>query len=335
MSPTRQQKGASLGDSMLGGDVEIIIVSFNTREMTLECLESVKAGLGDLAANIWIVDNGSADGSVAAVKERYADVNVVENRENRGFAGANNQVLAKLASRYALLLNSDTVVLKDVLIRTVEYMERHPEVGVLGCRVLNPDGTMQRTCFQEPSLLNLFLKTTGLFRLAWPRFFGREQMMAWNRDSERDVPVVTGCYMLVRKSAIDDVGILDESFFFCGEETDWCRRFRRAGWAVRFAPVGEIIHYGNASGRQLRAQRDVYLSAGLVRFHRKHGGRLHAMFAWGLLWVFNVARWVLWSAVQCVPGRHEARVRQSHFRDVVRRFGDVWPRDTCGEGEGS
>jgi GT2 family glycosyltransferase len=226
---------------------------------------------------------------------------------------------------YVLLLNSDTIVLEDVLPRSVGYMDEHPDVGVLGCRVLNVDRTVQLTCFRYPTLLNLGLKATGLFRLDWPHWFGREHLRGWQRDSEREVDVVTGCFMMVRRSAIDQVGLMDESFFFCGEETDWCTRFRRAGWKVRFAPVGEIIHIGNASGRQHRYQRDLMLSEGLVRLHRKHSGLLSAAIAWCLLLVFNASRAAFWCAASIVSPVPAYRDRRDHFLAVIWSLGRAWP----------
>jgi GT2 family glycosyltransferase len=154
-------------------------------------------------------------------------------------------------------------------------------------------------------------------------------MSDWARDSERDVDVVTGCYMLVRRAAMDEVGLLDERFYFCGEETDWCRRFRKAGWRVRFAPVGEIIHHGNASGRKHSFRRDVMLTAGLVRFHRKHHGLAGAAAAWGLLLVFNASRWGLWGIASLARrGRLEWRTRRDHFWGVLRHWGEVWPAES-------
>ena len=306
-------------------DASVIIVSWNTAELLRACLDSIN-GSNLEESEVIIVDNGSVDGTADMIRSRQPGCQLICNSVNRGFAAGNNQALGVARGRYALLLNSDTVLLGDVVQKTVQYMDAHPEVGVLGCRVLNPDGTAQQTCFQEPSLLNILLKTTGLFRLPWPRFLSREHMPWWQRDSERDVDVVTGCYMLVRRSALEQVGLLDESFFFCGEETDWCRRFRAAGWKVRFAPVGEIIHYGNASGRKLEFRRDVLLTAGLVRFHHKHGGVWAAAIAWLLLWLFNVTHWIAWRLIAAVTRKPGAEHRAEHFRGVIAGFDTVWRR---------
>lgn len=310
--------------------LSVIVVSWNTAELLDTCLASLLESARLLDCEVFVVDNASTDGSAELVARAYPQVRLLRNAENRGFAAANNQALRQATGEYLLLLNADTMVLGDVLSRSTVYLDRHPEVAVMGCRVLNRDRTVQHTCFREPSLLNILLKTTGLFRLGWPRFFCREHMPYWQRDSERDVDVVTGCYMMVRRRALAHVGLLDESFFFCGEETDWCRRFRQAGWCVRFAPVGEIIHYGNASGRRFEHRRDVLLTAGLVRFHRKHGGRCAAAVAWMLLWVFNVTHFLAWWVVGAVRPTPAARARSAHFRRVITGFGEVWPRGDTG-----
>lgn len=305
-------------------DFSIVIVNWNTSVLLRNCLMSLKGSVTD-GGELVVVDNASSDSSVEMVRREFPEVILLENTENHGFASANNQGMRVARQEYVLLLNSDTEVSGDAIRRCVEYVEEHPDVGVLGCRVVNPDGSMQSTCFMEPSLLNICLKVTGLFKLPWPRWFGREHMQHWKRDSERDVDVVTGCFMMVRREAIDQVGMMDESFFFCGEETDWCRRFREAGWVVRFAPVGEIMHVGNASGRHFNHTRDVMLTNGIVRFHLKHHGRMSAMAAWTLLWLFNASRSAVWSVVSVFARSEKATLRRRHFRSVVRDFRAAWP----------
>jgi len=150
-------------------------------------------------------------------------------------------------------------------------------------------------------------------------------MAHWDRDSERDVDVVTGCYMFVRASAIQQVGLLDESFFFCGEETDWCRRFKQAGWKVRFAPVGEILHWGGASGQCLEFRRDMLLTEGLIRYHRKFNGFFGAATAYAMIWLFCAVRLGFWWAAALFRRSEAAARRCDHFVSIVRNFARVWP----------
>lgn len=307
-------------------DLSIIIVSWNTKEVLRTCLQSVGVGLRALRAEVFVVDNASSDGSADMVADEFPQFHLIRNTENVGFAAANNQAIQHATGKYVLLLNPDTVVSKTVLQRSYEYMEQAPKVGILGCRVLNGDGSVQLTCGQYPSLVNLALLSSGLFRYEHPKFLGRYQMLDWKRDSERDVETVTGCYMFCRAEAIQQVGMLDESFFCYGEETDWCKRFTDAGWILRFAPIGEIIHYGSLSSRQCNHRRDVMLTDGLIRLHRKHGGRLAAVAAWSILASFQATRWAYWSIASLFRRKDDSAARRrDHFHGVMRNYGNLWP----------
>jgi GT2 family glycosyltransferase len=263
-------------------EVTIVIVNWNTRELLFDCLRSIytQAGVDDW--EVIVVDNASADGSVDMVRSEFADVNLIASPSNLGFAAANNLAMSMARGRYVLLLNSDTVVLDDAISKTVAYADRYPDAAVVGCRILNPDLSLQNSCFMFPSLLNLLLFSTYLYRL-FPnnRFFGREQMTWWLRDDAREVEVVTGCYMLVRREAIADVGLMDDQFFMYYEETDWCFRFIAKGWKNRFTPEGRIIHIGGASAAKLGAQRTRIKNRSFVRYVFKHWSRPRA--AVGLL----------------------------------------------------
>lgn len=305
--------------------LSIIIVNWNAREMLKDCLATVMDRLDPTLDEVIVIDNGSEDGSARMVAKEYPIVRLIANPDNRGFAAANNQGFAAARGRHLLLLNNDTLVHGDVLEQSVRYLDTHPDVGVMGCRVLNDDGSVQLTCSAYPTFFNLFLLTSGLWKLRWPRFLGRYQLADWRRDSERDVDIVSGCYMMVRTAATRQVGLLDERFFFFGEETDWCKRFRDAGWGVRFAPVGEITHFGSVSARRHHHKRDVMLSQAMVRLHRKHGGWLKAASVWSLLFGFNLSRAFFWGVGSLFSKRVEVRERCKHFVGVVREFASLWP----------
>lgn len=306
-------------------DLSIIIINWNTREMLRDCLESVRAGEKPERTEIIVVDNGSSDGSADMVAQEFPEIILIRNRDNRGFSAANNQAMRIASGRYLLLLNSDTLVYDDVLARSVDYLDARPEVAAMGCRVLNADGTVQRTCGEYPSLPNLLLLASGLWRLPWPRFLGKYQMTHWQRDSERDVEVVSGCYLLVRGALLPTIGLFDEDFFFFGEETDWCLRFRKAGHRLRFAPVGEITHYGGGSTGKLNQKRDLMLWGAIVRLHRKNGGRLPAMAAWTILFGFNLLRVVYWGLRGGLASDGGTRERAGHYAAVLRQFRTAWP----------
>jgi GT2 family glycosyltransferase len=308
--------------------LSIVIVNWNTQAMLRDCLLSVYAGIGagaggGLAAEVIVVDNASDDGSPGMVEAEFPQVRLIRNAENRGFAAANNQGFAVARGRHVLLLNSDTVVHGDVLARSVAWLDAHGEVGAMGCRVLNTDGSVQLTCSMYPSILNQLLQASGLWKLRRPRFFGRFLMTDWARDSERAVDTISGCYLLVRARVIEEVGPLDEAFFFFGEETDWCRRMRDAGWTLMFAPVGEITHHGSVSARKLNHRRDVLLTGAKVRLHRKHGGIVPAAIVWLIAGFFNGSRAVFWG-LRRLAGDREAAARAWHFRRVTAEMPRAW-----------
>ena len=307
--------------------ISVIIVNWNTREMLSECLSSVYSVMDPLNSEVIVVDNASDDGSQEMVETEFPQVTMIKNTVNKGFAAANNQAIKIASGTYQLLLNSDTIVHGDVIARSVNYMEENNRVGAMGCRVLNTDGSLQPTCSRFPSLLNILLLTSGLWRLPWPDFFDRYQMRRWKRTDEREVEVISGCYLMARAEAINDIGLLDEDFFFFGEETDWCRRFHEAGWGLRFAPVGEITHHGGGSVNKLNYRRDLMLSSATVKLHLKHGGVMHGLAAWSIVFVFNLSRAVYWTILSWITRSKMARKRSQHFLSLVRDGRQIWPTD--------
>lgn len=252
-------------------DLTIVIVSWNTCDILRDCLCSAYGQMADLECEVIVVDNASADDSVQMVKREFPDVCVIANTENRGFAGANNQGMAIAQGRYVLLLNSDTIVQEGALAQTVIFADAHPEAAVVGCRVLNADRTLQASCFMFPSVLNMVLSTTYLYKIfAKNRFFGRERMTWWDKNDARAVDVISGCFMLVRQEAMKQVGLMDDSFFMYAEETDWCYRFKKAGWKNLYTPEGRIIHLGGQSTALVSAPMTAQLRLSILKFVRKH-----------------------------------------------------------------
>jgi GT2 family glycosyltransferase len=279
-------------------DVSIVLVSWNTRELLLGCLDSLPAAIGALRADIWVVDNGSSDGSVAAARSwsRPAMVgpaiqaHVVENTRNVGFAAANNQAIVSCFGRYILLLNSDTVALPGSIERLVRFADARPAAGVVGAMLLNPDNSFQGSFANFPSLHSELLSATGI----GSRLFGRWYPNDGPRRSQvaRRVDYVQGACMLARRTAVDRVGLLDENYFMYNEETDWCLRMRRAGWETWYAPDAQIVHYGGQSTRQVRHAMVQALYRSKVRFFRKHYGPTHAAILQAAFVVVLRAKWV-------------------------------------------
>ncbi|AGA91755.1 putative glycosyltransferase [Thioflavicoccus mobilis 8321] len=304
--------------------ISVVIVSYNTREMVRECLESVFLNSGDLDLQVIIVDNNSIDGTVEMLKSQFPQVVLIENKRNLGFAAANNQALSLANKGYVLLLNSDTIVLRDAMQKSVKKLQQRIDVAAMGCRVLNTDRTIQRTCSGYPTLKRLFYMTIGLDRLP---FFDTYLLRYWPRDSEREVDVISGCYFLTTRKTLNEIGGLDEDFFFFGEETDWCLRARKRGYKLLFSPVGDIIHHGGGSVKKLNYKRDVMLSNATIRLHKKHSGEIAAFLAYIALIIFNFSRMLAWSYL-CLFRRKEKRtgcIKANHFRRVVTHFHEAWP----------
>ena len=279
--------------------VSIIIVNWNTRDLLTNCLRSIVAETL-CGYEIIVIDNASSDGSAQMIRGEFPHVHLFENNENRGFAAANNQGIQLATGRYVLLLNPDTLILDGAIDRTLAYADATPDAGVIGCRVLEAADKVQQTCFGFPHPSNLFLLHSGLNRL-FPksRLFGRAKMGWWDRQSERDVDVVSGMFMLVRRSALDQIGNMDESFFVYAEEADWCLRFQKRGWRCVFTPVASILHLdgGGKGASQARIEAHIQKQKSLLRFNRKHYGRCGWLMTKSIMMGAAMVRYLLFSPI--------------------------------------
>ena len=271
--PRRGEASVVHASTDTGTGVSVVIVNWRTRNALRECLRSVVQQENIASLQIIVVDNASGDGSAEMVAECYPRVRLIRNEENRGFAVACNQGMRLTTGKYVLLLNPDTVVPSCTIGKVVAFADAHLESAVVGCRVTNPDGTLEHTCFRYPSLLNLALAVLGLNRL-FPRsrFFGRQFMTWWERDSVREVDVVTGSFMLVRHEAMHQVGLMDERYFMYAEEADWCYRFAQAGWKMTFTPDAEIVHLSSQSSVQCWPKMYVWQRKSVLLFLEKWRG---------------------------------------------------------------
>lgn len=256
-------------------DLSIIIVNWNTCQITCNCLESIIANTKSLSYEIILVDNGSSDNSIETIRSRFSKVTLIENSKNRGLSRANNQGIRIAKGRYVLFLNSDTIICENAVGKTVEYADCHPDVGIISCKVYENNRIVRPTCFRFPTVIDIFSSVFGLNKLfKYNRVFGRSRMLWWDRNSERQVDVTGGMFMLVRREAIDEVGLMDEVFFLLFEETDWCRRFANYGWKRVFWPGVSIIHkHGGSQSRKKDALRFFiqYRKSLLIYFRKYHG----------------------------------------------------------------
>lgn len=249
-------------------DLSIIIVNWNTRDLLRQCLGSVYNTIPGLAFEVWVVDNASTDGSAGMVREAFAGVRLIENNENLGFARANNQALAACTGRYALLLNSDAFLGAGAAEALVQALEADPRGGIAGARLVCPDGRAQRSYGRLPSLIGEVGSLLGLDK--WKQ--GRGGKGEGRRVKE--VGMVNGACILVRRAMLDEIGLLDERFFMFSEEVDLCKRASIAGWKVVHVAGAKVVHVGGgSSGLTSRRVLQLYRSK-LQYFHKHHGDRL-------------------------------------------------------------
>lgn len=250
-------------------DLSIIIINWNTRQLLVDCIASIFQTVRQATFEIFVVDNGSADGSVEAVTRHYAGVIVIANRHNEGFARANNKAIRRMEGRFAVLLNSDTVLTENALDSMVTFMDAHREAGMCGPQLLNADGSDQTSVGSFPTLASEYV-SKSLLKLIAPAAY-RARFVSRTQGSRNPVVVdfIIGACMMVRKEAIDDAGMLDEDYFFFYEEIDWCLRMHRAGWPVYHLPQAAIYHLGGGSSKSvsLRARAESWRSRSL--FFRK------------------------------------------------------------------
>lgn len=308
-------RGSAVAARETGPAVSIVIVNWNTRDLLRDCLASIEREAGDIAVETIVIDNHSADDSVEMVRREFPDVRLIANADNRGFAAANNQGIEIARGRYVLLLNSDTVVLDGAIEKSVRFADAHAGVGVVGCRTLRRDRqNVQYNCFMFPSLLNLALSLSKLERVfSRNRFFARQRLTWWGYDTPRVVDVVAGCFMLVRREAIEQVGGMDERYFMYSEETDWCWRFQRAGWKTMYTPDATIVHFGQGSASQVANQMRIHQRRSLLMFMEKKSGKLarwatNAMFATGAILRVPVV------AVKRLLGRPDAAAQWTQLK---------------------
>jgi len=269
-------------------ELEILILSYNTQELLRDCLSSVYQKVRGTGFGVTVVDNGSGDNSVKMIKKEFPQVKLIENKDNLGFARANNQAIRQSGARYLLLLNPDTSLGNNSCYEMLRFMDEHPEVGILGCRLLNTDGTIQPSNSTFPNLFTEFLRIfqlkklipgAGLREKVGERLSGilgstlREYFRVyWDSEKIRDVDWVSGACLLVRRKAVEDVGLLDESFFMYYEDADWCYRMRKGGWKTCYFPFFEVVHYVGKSDSRFNPRTFVERHKSMYHYFGKHQG---------------------------------------------------------------
>ncbi len=231
-------------------ELSIIIVNWNTKDILQMCIESVYKTTQNISFDIIVVDNGSTDGSAAMVQKKFPRVKLIRNKRNLGFAAANNQGIKKAQGLFILLLNSDTIILDNAIRKTVEFMKRKSDAGAVGCKLLNPDYSLQHSCYNFYSFFKRVVVRKFIPKFFIPLKYQRNLeslITSWDYSEVKEVDYVRGAFIMVRNEVFREVGLLDESFFMYGEEADLCLRMERAGWRVYFYPEAQIVHLKGAS----------------------------------------------------------------------------------------
>ncbi len=233
-------------------DLSVIVVNYNVRRFLNNALSSIRRAMEGLEGEVIVVDNASDDGSVEMIRSDFPDVHLIVNRENVGFSRANNEALRRARGRYLLLLNPDTIVQEDTFHVMMDFFERHPDAGLAGCKILNPDGSLQLACRRSfPTPWVAFTKIFGLSGLfPHSRLFGRYNLTFRDPEQTYTVDAVSGSFMMIRRDVYEKIGGLDESFFMYGEDLDWCYRVSTAGHNVYYVHDTKIVHFKGESTRR-------------------------------------------------------------------------------------
>jgi GT2 family glycosyltransferase len=300
--------------------VSVVIVSYQVRGLLERCLESLRAQTG-IEPEVWVVDNASPDGSADLVEARFPEARLLRNRENLGFARANNQALERAGGEVLVLLNPDTEVPPGTLAAIVEVFRRHPRAGCVGLGLVQPDGRTQPSCHAFPGILNTLLESFALHRLALRLGIGTPWAAPVPKGGEGPVDWVAGACMAISREAYRGVGGLNEALFMYGEEMDWSWRARARGFETVHAATPRVLHHGGASGESLRGPLFVKNLESRITFLRRYRGAWRAGVAREILTVGSALRLVLWGAIAALD-RIAGRERP-HTRTQLERFGAV------------
>jgi len=250
-------------------DLSVIILNYNTREILRRCLASIFASHTDFKFEVLVADNGSTDGSQEMIHREFPQARLIENKANLGFSKGNNAAIKEAHGQYVLLLNSDTEVRRDTFDLCIKRMAADQNIGILGCKVLLPDGSLDKACRRNfPNPWNSFLRLFGL------RHFS-DYNIDLPIDEETEVDAVTGAFLMIRRPAMDKVGLLDEDYFMYGEDLDWCWQVKATGFKVVYYPTAEITHYKYSSSQSIPFFIIRQAHSAMKIFYRKHYAPQH------------------------------------------------------------
>jgi len=295
--------------------LSIIIVSWNTKDLLRDCLTSIYEQYFPYESEIWVVDNSSDDDSPLMVERHFPQVKLLKNTQNVGFARANNQAIFKAEGKYILLLNPDTVLCERALIHLVEYLEKRPEVGAAGSKLLNADGSLQTSCYPAPTLFREFWRMFYLDKI-YP--FGVYSVDTWDQNKPRPVDVVMGASLMVKGNLLRKLNGLDESYYIYTEEVDLCYRIRADGFGIHWVPSSIVTHFGGQSTRQVANKMFLQLYRSKIQYFRKNYGGRHAFIYKTILLMASIFRALLSPiAMMIFPSR------RGEYSTLVRNYFDL------------
>ncbi len=256
--------------------LSVIIVNWNTCQLLDRCLNALSTELRNQnlfqnLSEVFVIDNASKDGSAAMAQKKYPWVKLTKNKENTGFARANNQALKLATGNYILLLNPDTEIYPNAIGTLISFLDHHPQAGIVAPQLINTDGSIQASCRAFPTFAGLSFELLGLSRMMPLGSKARSyKMLDWKHDDERQVDQPEGACLLIRKEIFSQIGSFDEGFFMLFEEVDWCYRAKKAGWEIWFTPTARVLHHMGQAINQVKTKMILSSHRGLYRYWYKH-----------------------------------------------------------------
>lgn len=300
--------------------ISTIIVTYNSGEILLSCLENLTRASQELATEIIVVDNNSTDGTPERIMRHFPDITLVQNISNRGFAAANNQGLAAACGKYMLLLNPDALVEPDTLTRMVEYLEEYPQVGIAGPRMYDGEGHIALTAYPTFSPLMILWQYVGLDRIFPYAIYGRYRRQCEQATEPFAVETVQGSCFWIRREVYEQIGGLEEAFFLFCEEPDYCERARSTGWEVMYLPAAHVTHFESTTvSRYTSARLRSYHLCPLIYFRKRQ--RSGAVTVLKLGFTFELAGKLAVRLLQIALGRREFG---PHAKAYIRILIDIW-----------
>ncbi len=272
-------------------DISVIIVSWNAKKFLLRCLNSLLLEENSIYMEIIVVDNASTDGSPETVKEQFPHVNLIINKKNLGFSKANNIGIRNSIGRYVCLINSDIELLSGCIKRLFAYIEKNPSIGILGPCILNSDLKLQSSCRRLPNIWNTLVEALFLHKIFnKSKIFSGQFISELPQNKVSRVEVISGCFWIVRREAINQVGLLDENYYIYGEDVDWCKRFGEAGWKIIYYPFAKAIHYEGASSANAPVKFYIEMQRAKLQYWKKYYKRFPQTIYWLITLLFHINR---------------------------------------------